>query len=139
MTGRDCDVPSDGHDGTLRLYVCGWRCTTHAPQARTTGQGDAPTAPTAPATRTRPATGPRRVTAALFVDLGEGREIKQGDRAGQMWWTTQPRARYECLACGWASEIVTGADAVKAFTAHIRTTHRATCPAAALAEGARAA
>lgn len=81
----------------------------------------------------------RRVTGALFVDCGEGREIRHGDRAGQIRWTRQPRARYECVACGYRSETVTGPDAVKAFVSHIRTTHQATCTAAAHTEGAQAA
>lgn len=34
MTGRPCDVPGTGHDGPVRLYPCGWRCTTHAPRTR---------------------------------------------------------------------------------------------------------
>ncbi|MCX5197191.1 hypothetical protein OOK31_25390 [Streptomyces sp. NBC_00249] len=78
------------------------------------------------------------VVGGLFIDGGEGHEIKHGDRAGQIRWTSQPRARYECVACRWKSETVTGPAAVKAFVAHIRTTHRATCPATTN-EGARAA
>ncbi|MFJ3923065.1 hypothetical protein [Streptomyces sp. NPDC090022] len=80
-----------------------------------------------------------RITGALFIDAGEGREIRHGDRAGQIHYTRHPRARYECLACGWTSETVTGPEAVKAFTSHIRITHPATCPAAAPTEGAQAA
>ncbi len=80
----------------------------------------------------------QRVTAALFVDCGEGREIRHGERAGQIRWTRQPRARFECLACGYRSEVVTGPDAVRTFVAHIRTTHQAVCPAATT-EGAQAA
>ncbi|MEU9865517.1 hypothetical protein AB0D99_32075 [Streptomyces sp. NPDC047971] len=80
----------------------------------------------------------QRVTAALFIDCGEGREIRHGDRAGQIRYTRQPRARYECAACNYRSETVTGPDAVKAFVAHIRATHQAVCPAATT-EGARAA
>lgn len=139
MTGRPCDVPAGGHDGPARLFPGGWLCRAHAPRPRTTAA--APTAPAAPARR-RPAPaapGPRRVTSALFVDGGEGREIKHGDRAGQIRWTTKPCARFECLACGYASETVTGAATVKAFTSHIRTTHKAVCPAAAHTEGAHAA
>ncbi|MFC8491823.1 hypothetical protein ACFUJU_13670 [Streptomyces sp. NPDC057235] len=75
-------------------------------------------------------TGRRAVVAALFVDLGEGREIRHGDRAGQIRWTRPPRARFECVACQWASETVTGPEAVKTFIAHIRTTHQAVCTAA---------
>ena len=41
----------------------------------------------------------REVMAVLLVDLGEGREIKHGDRAGQIRWDRLPRARYECLRC----------------------------------------
>lgn len=41
----------------------------------------------------------RAVLAALFVDLGDGWEIKKGNRAGQIRWDRLPRARYECLRC----------------------------------------
>lgn len=36
MTGPEplCDVPSPDHTGPVRLYPCGWRCTTHAPRPR---------------------------------------------------------------------------------------------------------
>lgn len=74
-------------------------------------------------------TGQQRVLDALFVDLGEGREIKHGDRAGQITYTRQPRARFECVRCGYASEIVTGAAAVRDFVANEPADHRAVCPA----------
>lgn len=74
-------------------------------------------------------TGQQRVLDALFVDLGEGREIKHGDRAGQITYTRQPRARFECVRCDYASEIVTGAAAVRDFVANEPTDHRAICPA----------
>ncbi len=79
-----------------------------------------------------------RITGGLFIDCGEGREIKHGDRAGQIRYTRQPRARYECVACRTTTETVTGAEAVKAFINHIRATHKATCTGAAT-EGAQAA
>lgn len=124
MTGRPCEVPTDTHDGTVRLYPGGWYCTSHAPQPRTT-EPAAAVNPLRRAIRTRPVDdAPRQVTAALRIDC----ESK-----------TRPRARYECVTCGWASEAVTGPAAVQAFVSHIRTTHRATCPGAALTEGVRAA
>ncbi|MFB6809451.1 hypothetical protein [Streptomyces sp. NPDC056387] len=140
MSGQPCDIPAPDHDGTARLYACGWRCTSHAPQIRpVTATAAAPTA--APARRRIVRTAPcsRQVTAALRIDCGTGIEIKDGDRAGQIWWKTEPRARYECVACQWRSEIVTGAAAVQRFTDHIRTTHQAVCPAAATQQGAHAA
>jgi len=73
--------------------------------------------------------GQQRVVDALFIDCGEGFEIKNGDRAGQIKYTRQPRARFECVPCGYASETVTGPDAVKRFVATARTNHRAICPA----------
>lgn len=51
-TGRPCDTPATEHDGLARLYPCGWRCTTHAPQPRTVPvkyvpkQAASPAAPT---------------------------------------------------------------------------------------------
>ncbi|MEU4947676.1 hypothetical protein [Streptomyces lavendulae] len=137
MTGRPCDIPNADHDGTARLYPSGWRCISHAPQARTTGP--AASTSTAPPVRhpARPVV-ELRATGALRIDCGQGIEIKDGDRAGQIWWKTQPRARYECVACHWESETVTGPEAVKGFTARIRTSHRATCPGAP-AQGAQAA
>ncbi|WP_369778868.1 hypothetical protein [Streptomyces sp. R33] len=139
MTGRPCDVPGADHDGTARLYPCGWRCTAHAPQARTTPAETPPTPAAAPTRRAaRPAEDPYRITSALLIDCGTGIEIKDGDRAGQIWWKANPRARYECVACQWRSEIVTGPIAVQTFVSHIRDTHRATCTGAPT-EGAQAA
>jgi hypothetical protein len=74
-------------------------------------------------------TGRQEVRDALFVDLGEGREIKQGDRAGQIKYTRQPRARFECVRCGYASPTVTGAPQVRDFVANEPRDHRAVCPA----------
>ncbi|WP_228975011.1 hypothetical protein [Streptomyces sp. DH12] len=84
-------------------------------------------------------TGPARVIDALYVDCGEGREIRHGDRAGQITWRRQPRARFECLRCHTVEGPVTGPLAVQRFAATIRTTHRATCPAAATHHGRTAA
>lgn len=80
----------------------------------------------------------QQVVSVLFVDCGEGYEIKHGDRAGQIRWTLQPRARFECVACNWASEVVTGPTAVRKFIDHIHDTHQAVCTAATT-EGAQAA
>lgn len=60
---------------------------------------------------------------ALTVDLGEGFEIKQGERAGQIKYTRQPRAKYECLRCQTLEGPVTGAAAVMRFTATVRAAH----------------
>lgn len=60
---------------------------------------------------------------ALTVDLGEGFEIKQGERAGQIKYTRQPRAKYECLRCNTLEGPVTGPEAVKRFTATIQAAH----------------
>ncbi|MCB5168041.1 hypothetical protein LG634_24840 [Streptomyces bambusae] len=133
MTGvRPCEVPA-AHDGPVRLYLGGWRCTTHAPQPRTVHAEVAPAVRTPvqhrPARRTPEP--PRRVTAALFIDMG--RQLSNGT------WASKPRARYECLACGHESDTVVGALAVTALISHIRTTHRATCPGFTTTEGAHAA
>lgn len=138
MTGRPCDIPGDDHDGQARLYPCGWRCTTHAPQTRTTPVAEpAAIAAVQRMARKDPAEESRRVIGALRIDLGEGHALKDKG-PGEFWWKTKPRARYECLACRWESETVTGPEAVKAFAAHIRTTHKAACPGA-VTEGAQAA
>lgn len=71
-------------------------------------------------------TGQQRITGALSIDLGEGREIKHGARAGQIRWTRQPAARFECLLCR-TSETATGVDDVRAFVSTIRTTHPTRC------------
>jgi hypothetical protein len=71
-------------------------------------------------------TGQQRITGALFVDLGEGREIKHGARAGQITYKRQPAARFECLLCR-TSQTATGADDVRSFVATIRTTHPVHC------------
>ena len=66
----------------------------------------------------------RGVAAALFVDLGEGREIKTGDQAGQIRWKRLPRAKYECLCCQ-TVEVPdgNGPGDVARFVATIRTAH----------------
>ncbi|THA82765.1 hypothetical protein [Streptomyces sp. A0592] len=139
MTGGLCDVPGGSHDGQPRPYPCGWRCTTHAPQARPTTTPTTTISPAVAAAAQRQThSGPRQVTSALFVDCGDGRETKHGDRAGQIRYTGQPRARYECLACGWQSETITGPTAIRRFLDHIRAAHKAACPAAP-SEGAQAA
>ena len=74
-------------------------------------------------------TGQLQVADALFVDLGEGFEIKHGDRAGQIKYTRQPRARFECIRCEYASETVTGPEPVTRFVATARTSPQAICPA----------
>lgn len=65
----------------------------------------------------------RQITAALFVDCGEGFEIRSGDRAGQIRWTRQPRAKFECLRCNTSEGPVSGPREVTAFVARIRTDH----------------
>lgn len=72
---------------------------------------------------------PLWLDAALTVDLGEGFEIKNGDRAGQIKYTRQPRAKYECLRCRTAEGPVTGAEAVKRFVATVRAAHVCNAPA----------
>ncbi|MFI8104736.1 hypothetical protein [Streptomyces sp. NPDC086023] len=62
----------------------------------------------------------QHVVAALFIDMDH----------------RPPRARYECLICGFR-EVVEGRDRVKGLVSHIRTTHRAAC--AATTQGAHAA
>lgn len=62
---------------------------------------------------------PQHVTAALFVDMGTYAHGR---------WVKRPRARYECGPCGYREQ-VEGPEAVTAFVAHIRITHRANCPA----------
>lgn len=86
----------------------------------------------------------QEVVGALFIDCGEGREIKHGDRAGRIRWTRMPSARFECLLCQTAeTPVIRPAEPVPAavarFIAHIRTTHEAVCPMANRIEGARAA
>jgi hypothetical protein len=76
-------------------------------------------------------TGQQRITGALYVDLGEGHEIKHGARAGQIRWTRPPRARFECLLCGAAETPVIGPKtpiptAVAEFVTTIRAQHHQT-------------
>lgn len=61
------------------------------------------------------------VTATLHIDTGE---LVKGR------WVRQPTATYTCNRC-WYRETVTGPERVRAFTAHIRHTHRQACPSAA--------
>jgi hypothetical protein len=71
----------------------------------------------------------RWLDAALTVDCGEGFEIKHGERAGQIKYTRQPRAKYECLLCRTVEGPVTGPEAVKRFASTIRTAHICNAPA----------
>lgn len=73
-----------------------------------------------------------RALSELTVDCGEGYEIRHGDRAGQIRWTRQPRARFECLLCGRREDAERQrgesiAEAVARFTATIRATHHLAC------------
>lgn len=63
----------------------------------------------------------RVLIATLHIDCGTT------DRRGTD--TRQPVATYDCLLCGY-HEQVRGRDRVRAFTPHIRTTHRQVCTAA---------
>ncbi|MET7944237.1 hypothetical protein [Streptomyces sp. NPDC005302] len=83
-------------------------------------------------------TGRQQVNDALFIDCGDGYEIKHGDNAGEIKYRRPPRARFECVRCGYASPIVTGPTAVKNFVAAARPEHRSICPATH-AQGVRAA
>ncbi|WP_416975618.1 hypothetical protein [Streptomyces sp. 4F14] len=65
----------------------------------------------------------RRIDSVLFVDCGEGYEIRSGDRAGQIRWVEQPRARYECLHCQAVEGPVHGPLKVAKFVATIRDAH----------------
>ncbi|MFK0124932.1 hypothetical protein ACIQSP_16650 [Streptomyces nigra] len=71
----------------------------------------------------------RWLDAALTVDCGEGYEIKHGERAGQIKYTRQPRAKFECLRCHTLEGPVTGPEAVKRFVATVRTAHICNAPA----------
>ena len=71
-------------------------------------------------------TGRQEVTAALFVDLGEGREDK---KTGLIRWSKQPRAKYECVRCQTTEGPVHGPDRVREFVARIRTDHPTYCTA----------
>lgn len=70
-----------------------------------------------------------RITGALFVDMGQ--QLKNGT------WKRPPRARYECLPCGYASPVITGAENVARFVATIRANHHASSHTTT--EGAQAA
>ncbi|MFD1832437.1 hypothetical protein ACFSJS_22720 [Streptomyces desertarenae] len=67
------------------------------------------------------------ITGALFVDMGEGHAIRSGDRAGQITYKRQPRARYECLTCRATEGPVEGPAAVARFVAEVRAVHAARC------------
>jgi hypothetical protein len=75
-------------------------------------------------------TGRREITGALAVDCGDGREIRHGDRAGQIVYRRQPRAVYACLLCHQQEGPVTGTETVRRFVETVRTTHTARCTAA---------
>ncbi|MGW1979196.1 hypothetical protein [Streptomyces sp. NPDC001889] len=76
-------------------------------------------------------TGRQTLTGALAVDLGDGREIRHGQRAGHIHYTRQPRAVYACLLCHQQEGPVTGAATVQRFVDSVRTIHAARCTVAA--------
>lgn len=78
------------------------------------------------------------ITGALYIDGGVGFEDRE---TGRIRYSRPPRARYECLLCGTSEGPVTGAAPVREFATHIRTDHRAQCPATTTAtpQGAMAA
>lgn len=78
----------------------------------------------------------RHITGALFIDMGEGHEAKHGDRAGQITYRRQPRARYECLACRAVEGPVEGPAAVARFVGEVRAVHAARCGTAAARQAA---
>ena len=61
------------------------------------------------------------VVATLHITCGEQSRGR---------WIKQPTARFDCNRCFYR-ESVTGPERVRAFTAHIRATHRQSCPSAA--------
>lgn len=68
-----------------------------------------------------------QMTGGLAVDLGEGHQIKHGDRAGQIAYTRQPRAVYACLLCHQQEGPVQGPETVKVFVATVRQVHAGRC------------
>ncbi|MEU5974375.1 hypothetical protein [Streptomyces sp. NPDC047315] len=76
----------------------------------------------------------QRMTGALAVDLGEGREIKHGERAGQIRYTRPPRAVYACLLCQTQEGPVEGPETVRRFVATVRAVHAARCTAGTTTE-----
>lgn len=73
--------------------------------------------------------------AALFVDMGQGRETGPGTFT----YTKPPRAKYECVRCQTLVGPVTGAEAVKRFVLTAASDHWAICPARPNQQGAHAA
>lgn len=58
-----------------------------------------------------------RIVGGLFIDCGQ--QLKN------LTWVREPRARYQCLDCHYASPVVTGAEAVARFVSTIRADHYA--------------
>ncbi|MEU2111856.1 hypothetical protein [Streptomyces sp. NPDC019507] len=77
------------------------------------------------------------ITGALFIDCGDGFEIRKGDRAGQIVYRREPRARFECLRCRTTEGPVSGPADVREFVANVRTDHLTRCQPAS--QGAQAA
>lgn len=152
MSSREpqpCDIPAGEHEGRIRLYPCGYRCSAHAPWAEK-GQPEPQPGPGMPAgawTTPSPisdsrvhdaraiATGKRRSSPHVFraaqAAVGHrpepGIRLDPGKRDGRGGWIRIPTADYICPTCH-QTESASG-DQVAHFAAHIETEHRDRCTA----------
>lgn len=151
MTAREpqpCEIPGE-HQGRVRFYITGWRCSTHSPWAAKglpepkPGPGIPPGAWTTPSpisdSRVHDAraiaSGKRRSSpqayraaqAAVGHRPEPGIRLDPGQPDGRGNWIRIPTADYVCPACH-QTESASG-DQVAHFAAHIEAEHRDRCTA----------
>ncbi|MEU8968082.1 hypothetical protein AB0D11_02205 [Streptomyces monashensis] len=148
---HQCEIPAAEHTGRVRLYVSGWRCSTHSPWAEK-GMPEPRPGPGLPAgawstpspisdSRVHDAraiaSGKRRSNPAAYraaqAAVGRGPEpspglrVDPGQEDARGRWVRVPNADYVCPACR-ETESASG-DQVAHFAAHIEAEHGTRCSA----------
>jgi hypothetical protein len=152
MTAREpqpCDGKTGEHEGRVRLYPCGYRCSAHAPWAEKGLDEPQPASGPLPGAWTTPspisdsrvhdaraiASGKRRSNPAAYraaqAAVGQrpepGMRLDPGQPDGRGGWIRIPTADYVCPACQ-ETESASG-DQVAHFAKHVETDHAGRCTA----------
>lgn len=149
-TPQPCEIPGE-HTGRVRLYITGWRCSTHSPWAEKNlpepqpGPGlpagawstPSPISDSRVADARAVASGKRRSHPAAFraaqaavgraPEPAPGIRLDPGQPDGRGGWIRIPNADYLCPTCR-RTESASG-DQVAHFAAHIEAEHAARCTA----------
>lgn len=148
---QPCEIPAAEHEGRVRLYAAGWRCSAHSPWAEK-GLPEPQPGPGLPAgawstpspisdSRVHDAraiaSGKRRSNPAAYraaqaavgraPEPAPGIRLDPGQPDARGGWIRVPNADYLCPACH-DTESASG-DQVAHFAAHIETEHAERCTA----------